>query len=202
MNGRERRIRRWVLLIVPGPCSATKIADTGRGRPVAPRNVYQCHPPVTDMSPPHANRGFRWSISALMGIVAAVAVLLAAALAWMRPEPPAPGHVLDQLPLRMQRLGPGMTEQRVWRELGLAGYRKGPQMCAGSSDCFWTSYSPGPGYGLVLFFDETVSPPRFVGAHLVDPQGVIHALNLALQRTRPATAVSGRVEGGSGGPVR
>lgn len=131
------------------------------------------------MSSSRANRGFRCSIFALMGVVAAVAVLLASALAWMRPAPPAPGDLLDQLPLRMQRLRPGMTERRVWKELGLAGYRIQPMSGGGSRDCSWTAYFVGPGYGIVLSTDETVSPPRVVGARLDYPQGEIHAPDLA-----------------------
>jgi hypothetical protein len=144
---------------------------------------------VTHMSAPHANRGLRWSISALMGIVAAVAVLLAAALAWMRPEPPAPDYVLEQLPLRMERLRPGMTERRIWRELGLAGYRKVPGMGGGGGDSCWRSYHLGSGYGLVLYFDafdEPGSHPRLVGARLDYPQGEIHMPNPTLQRTPAA----------------
>jgi hypothetical protein len=132
---------------------------------------------VTDMPPQNAYRGLRWSIAALMGLVAAVAVFLSFALAWMRPAPPAPGYVLDRLPLQMQRLRPGMTERRVWAELGLAGYHIQRGAGGGPDDCYWTAYSPGPGYGLVLSFDETVSPPRLVGARLDYPQGVIHTPN-------------------------
>jgi hypothetical protein len=126
----------------------------------------------------------RFTLRRLMVAVAVVAVLLVSALAWMRPEPPAPVHVLDQLPLRIQRLKPGMTERRVWWELGLAGYRKGPGAGGGSLACHWQGYSPAPGYNLVLSFDEMNYPPRFVRAHLFYPHGAMKASDPTLLRTR------------------
>jgi hypothetical protein len=43
----------------------------------------------------------------------------------------------------MQRLKPGMTEKRVWRELGLDGYRKERGMGGGGGDSCWSGYHLG-----------------------------------------------------------
>ena len=78
-----------------------------------------------------------------------------------------------------------MTEKRVWRELGLDGYRKERGMGGGGGDSCWSGYHLGTGYGIVLYFDafdEPGSHPRLVGARLDSPQGAIHMPKLTLQR--------------------
>ena len=132
--------------------------------------------------PSSRKRWLRWSVSVLMGVVATVAVLLACVRELTRPEFPAPGPVLEQLHRRMQNLRPGMTDRQVWRELGLFGYLKRETIGGGSLSEHWSSYHPGPGYHLLLIFDETSEPRRFVEGHLFDPQGVNAAPNPTLQR--------------------
>lgn len=115
------------------------------------------------------------SVAAFMGVVAALAVLMACCRGLMADDPPAPDHILDRLPQRMQRLRPGMTDREVWRKLGLAGYRKGHGMGRGPLSNYTTFYSPGPGYRFLMYSDETQTPSRFLRGYLEYRDGVVES---------------------------
>ena len=120
----------------------------------------------------------RWSVAALMGIVAIVAVLMKF-YPWLLPGVfQAPRDTLDRLPERMQRLRPGLTERQVWWELGLAPYRVEEGPGNGSSRNYSRTYRLGSGYHLQLCFDHTSTPARFNEGSLSGP-GVVGSPNLA-----------------------
>jgi hypothetical protein len=112
-----------------------------------------------------------WTVTALLGAVA-IAALLMRYYAWLLPGAFAPpGHVLRQLPERMSRLQPGMTESQVWWELALTPYRVHDHVGNGPSNNYQSYYFVGSGHCLLLRFNNEITPPRFTGGSLSVPGG-------------------------------
>lgn len=76
-----------------------------------------------------------------------------------------PIEALRGVPARLHLLTPGMTHAEVMETLGLAGYRV-LEVMSGPSNRLGYEALLSPGFQIVLFFDETKNPPRFLEARL------------------------------------
>lgn len=157
---------------------------------------------------PGGRRRLRWSVATLMAVVAVSALLMTSLRPIFQervPEnllPPAPGYVLDRLPQRMQNLRPGMTEERVWWELGLTRYRRQARMSRGPRNRYLTTYSLGSGYRLHLRCDHTMIPPRLIGGELYQGGGMAASFRPAARQPRPGASAPAAVVSPLAGPVR
>jgi hypothetical protein len=88
-------------------------------------------------------------------------------------DPPAPLSVLNQIPQRMQRLRPGMREERVWKELGMNGYRRDPGPSNGPPNQYGLLYDLGSGYTALFCFDCRRKPKSFNEGYVSNSGGIV-----------------------------
>lgn len=85
-----------------------------------------------------------------------------------------PLSIVRQLPGRLDRLRPGMTEQEVWQALGLGRHRPEPTVGGGPVKEFGITYSLRQDCGITLYRDGTDGTNHIVRVLLHRwPEGVV-----------------------------